>query len=228
MIFLLFAMIVFALTKEQVDIARTCDTTGITEIFDKFSDSEQTGYKIDNKTGDVIQYICKDGKWIPTQEWADKNGIDTKTIQLGTSFLQPEQYEKALTCDIDGTTQIFDKFDEGLQIGYVINSATGEVTEYNCLNGKWVQTIKWCEDNKIDISTIKIWNSLKPSNKDEQGREIVYSANPVINANESKQVVVGDKIINITVQATNTTTIIQERLKCICEKACTIQECISP
>ena len=103
---LVLVSIVFGLTQEQADIARTCDKTKITEIFDKFSDSEETGYIINPTTGDVVQYVCKEGKWVPTREWADINHIDVATITLGTSLLKPEQYEKAVTCDFDTITYV--------------------------------------------------------------------------------------------------------------------------
>lgn len=223
---LVLVSIVFGLTQEQADIARTCDKTGITEIFDKFSDSEETGYIINPTTGDVVQYVCEKGKWIPTQEWAVNNGIKVEDIQLETSFLKPEQYEKAVTCDFDTITYVFDKFDDGAQIGYMINSATGETTQYICDKGIFQPTIKWCDDNHIDISTIQIGNALKPSNTDESGREIIYSTNPVIIADKDKQVVVGDRIINITAPVNNNTE--KTIIKCFIQgTSVSIEQCIN-
>jgi hypothetical protein len=299
-IILILSVFVFALTQDELINAKTCDTSGITYIFDKFSNGDQTGIKIDPKTGDVVQYVCKDGKWIPTQEWANKNNVDvlniklgarflvkeqydkaltcsvnrvTKlfdkfeesnqigvtidvdtgkatefrcdggtwiptlrwceenhidiaTIQLDVNYLTPDQYDKALTCDLTSNTQVFNKFDEGNQIGFMIDEKTGQVTEYKCDGGTWIPTLRWCEENHIDIATIQINNPIVPSVIDEKGRDIIYSTNPVIVADRNKEVVYGDKIINITVPVTNNSQKII--IKCICEKAigCKIKECI--
>jgi hypothetical protein len=148
-IILIFVTIVFGLTKEESEIARTCTSDGITKIFDKFSDSEQTGYIINPFTNDVSQFVCKDGKWIPTIEYADMN--------------------------------------------------------------------------KINIEDIIIDSEKMPDVIDEKGRDIIYSSNPVINANENKQIVIGEKIYNVTV-----TPIIKEVTKCIIQgKPVKIEECLS-
>ena len=214
--------IVFALTIEQLKDARTCDTSKITYIFDKYSDSDQTGYIINSTTGDVIQYNCENGKWVPTQEWADINKIDVETITLDTSFLKPEQYEQAVTCDVTTITYVFDKYDDGAQIGYMINIVSGEATEYRCDKGLFVPTIRWCDENHIDIATIQIGDALKPSNNDESGRQIVYPTIPVV-IDKSQEIVVNDKLYNITY----ITQVQQQIIHCICEKelGCTNEEC---
>jgi hypothetical protein len=70
----------FLLTPEQLDKARTCTTTNITGIFERFSSTNVTAYWTENTV--LKQSVCTKGKWIPTREWLRVNGISEKDITL--------------------------------------------------------------------------------------------------------------------------------------------------
>jgi hypothetical protein len=143
---LVLVSIVFGITKEQAEISRTCTTDGITQIFDKYSDSEQTGYILTPK-GDVLQFVCKDGKWIPTLEYA--------------------------------------------------------------------------EINKLDIDKIELSSEITASSQDEKGRDIIYSTASEIIVDKSKEIVIGEKVYNVTYIP-----IIKETKICIIMgKAVKIEDC---
>lgn len=150
-------------------------------------------------------------------------GITIIIMLISVVFgITKEEASIARTCTSDGVTKIFDKFSNTDQTGYVINPFTREVTQFICKGGKWLNTLEYAEMNKINIEDIVLNTDKQPDVIDEMGRDIIYAANPVIIADQNKQVVIGETIYNVQY-----TPVIVERIKCICEKACTISECVN-
>jgi hypothetical protein len=70
----------YLLTPDQLAKSYTCTKNNVTGIFEKFSNTNVTGYWTVN--GTIKQAVCSKGKWIPTIEWLKLYGLSEKDITI--------------------------------------------------------------------------------------------------------------------------------------------------